>query len=55
LLVVSTRTQYYERSGFAPLLEGLLAGAELELLRRLDDAPYNEDGEAHYFLLRRPA
>jgi predicted TPR repeat methyltransferase len=54
-LVISTRIQYYDSSGFAPLLDGLLAGGELELLRRLENAPYNDDGDAHYFVLRKPA
>jgi predicted TPR repeat methyltransferase len=55
LLVISTRTQYYDRSGFRQLLDRLLAAAELELLQRLENAPYNKDGEAHYFVMRKPA
>lgn len=54
LLVISTRTQYYDDLGFKPLLDGLLAATELEMLQRLENAPYNKDGDAHYFLLRRP-
>lgn len=55
LLVISTRTQYYDQSGFRELLDGMLEAGEVELSVRLDNAPYNEDGAAHYFLLRRPA
>ena len=54
LLVVSTRTQYYDQSGFRELLDGMLEAGEVALRARLDNAPYNEDGAAHYFLLRRP-
>jgi hypothetical protein len=54
LLVISTRTQYYERSGIRELLDALLGAGELALSARLDDAPYNRDGAAHYFSLRRP-
>ena len=54
LLVISTRIQYYDDSGFSELLDDMLEATEVELLARLDNAPYNEDGAAHYFLLRRP-
>ena len=55
LLVISTRTQYYDQSGFRELLEGMLEAGEIGLSVRLDNAPYNEDGGAHYFLLHRPS
>ena len=54
LLVISTRIQYYDQSGFRELLDNMLKAEEIILLARLDNAPYNEDGAAHYFLLRRP-
>ena len=53
LLLLSTRTHYYEQTDFQPLVERLLQERKLELLKMLRDAPYNKDGDAHYWLFRK--
>ena len=54
VLLVSTRTHYYEQTPFQAVADGLLDAGELTLSRRLEDAPYNEDGDAHYWVFTRP-
>ncbi len=54
ILLLSTRTHYYEESDFRELVEGLLATGRLELQQCLRDAPYNSDGAAHYWVFRKP-
>ncbi len=53
LLLLSTRTHYYQQTDFQPLVDKLLSEARLELVKLLRDAPYNKDGDAHYWLFRR--
>lgn len=53
LLLVSTRVQYYEQSGFQQVTDDLLADGEAALVRLVRDAPYNNDGDAHYWVFRR--
>jgi predicted TPR repeat methyltransferase len=53
LLLISTRTHYYQQTDFQPLVDKLLAEARIELVKLLRDAPYNKDGDAHYWLFRR--
>ncbi len=54
ILLLSTRTHYYEETDFRDLVERLLAAGRLELLHCLRDAPYNRDGAAHYWVFRKP-
>lgn len=53
ILLLSTRTHYYEETDFRDLVERLLAAGRLELLQCLRDAPYNRDGDAHYWVFRK--
>ena len=53
LLLVSTRVQYYRQSDFQQVADALLAAGSVELVKLLRDAPYNDDGDAHYWVFRR--
>lgn len=53
LLVVSTRTHYYQQTGFQQLVDAMLAETQIELLKLLRDAPYNKDGGAHYWMFKK--
>ncbi len=53
ILLLSTRTHYYEETDFGGLVERLCAAAAIELLQCLRDAPYNRDGDAHYWIFRK--
>ncbi|MDH3859462.1 MAG: class I SAM-dependent methyltransferase [Gammaproteobacteria bacterium] len=54
LLVMSTRTHYYDQSGFQQLVDELIADQQIELIKLLRDAPYNKDGAGHYWVFRKP-
>ena len=53
LLVMSTRTHYYDQTGFQQLVDGLIADRQIELIKLLRDAPYNKDGAGHYWVFRK--
>ena len=53
LLLMSTRTHYYEQTGFQALVDELIAAQKMELVKLVRDAPYNKDGDAHYWLFRK--
>ena len=53
ILLVSTRTHYYEDSDFQQVVDRLLTAGEAKLLQVLKDAPYNNDGDAHYWVLKK--
>lgn len=53
LLLISTRTHYYDQTNFQLLVDRLLADQEIELLKLLRNAPYNKDGAAHYWVFRK--
>ncbi len=53
LLLVSTRVQYYEQTAFQQVADALLARGEARLVQLLRDGPYNNDGDAHYWVFRR--
>jgi len=53
LLVMSTRTHYYDQTGFQQMVDELVAGRQIELLELLRDAPYNRDGAGHYWVFRK--
>lgn len=52
-LLVSVRTHYYDESEFQPLLDAETDAGGIEIVEALMDAPYNHDGNGHYWLLRR--
>lgn len=55
LLLVSTRTHYYEQTNFQQVVDGLIAANRAELVQLVRDAPYNNDGDGHYWVLRKIA
>jgi predicted TPR repeat methyltransferase len=54
LLLLSTRTQYYQQSGFQALVDGLVESRRLLVLQVIRDAAYNNDGAAHYWVFQKP-
>ena len=52
LLVVSTRSHYYDQSNFQEVVDTLIADGRLQLLKLIKDAPYNDDGDGHYWVFR---
>lgn len=55
ILLVSTRSHYYDRTGFQACVDDLLAAGRIEQLQVIWNAPYNHDGDAHYWVFRKPA
>ena len=59
LLVISVRKLYYDESRFQTVLDELISSEQLTQVKRLDNAPYNNDGPgkvpglAHYWVLRK--
>ncbi len=53
VLLVSTRTHYYQQTDFQAQVNELLAAGKMQPLKRLMDAPYNKDGDAHYWVFRK--
>lgn len=53
LLVISTRSHYFEQTDFQQCVDTLLADAELKQLQVIWNAPYNHDGDAHYWVFRK--
>jgi predicted TPR repeat methyltransferase len=53
LMIISTRSQYYQRTGYRQLVDELVAQDRLAILRQLMNAPYNRDGDAHYWVFRK--
>jgi len=50
LLVISTRSHYFEQTDFQQCVDALLAAGSLRQLQVVWDAPYNHDGNAHYWV-----
>ena len=55
LLVVSTRSQYYDQTDFQKCFDELLADGRIEELQVVWSAPYNHDGDAHYWVFKKRA
>ncbi len=55
LLLVSTRTHYYEQTNFQQVVDELIEANRAELVQLVRDAPYNNDGDGHYWVLRKTA
>ena len=53
LLLVSTRSHYYEQTEFQQQVDLLLRDGRLQQLQVIRDAPYNHDGDAHYWVFRK--
>ena len=52
-LLISVRTHYYDETDFGAVLQTEVDAGRLEVVEALMDAPYNHDGNGHYWLLRR--
>ncbi len=50
LVIVSTRTTYYDEIQYQEVNDQLIAQGEATLLLHLRDAPYTNDGNAHYWV-----
>ena len=55
LLVVSTRTHYYDQTGYRQIVDRLISDKRMTLVEAVMDAPYNKDGEGHYWVFRKSA
>jgi predicted TPR repeat methyltransferase len=55
LLVLSTRSLYYRQTGFQKLIDDLRDRGRIEVRHLLEDAPYNHDGDRHYWVLEKTA
>ena len=53
LLLVSTRSHYYEETDFQQQVDTLLEAGHIEQIQVIRDAPYNHDGDAHYWVFRK--
>jgi SAM-dependent methyltransferase len=53
LMLISTRSHYYDQTDFQSQVDALLANACLTQVETIWDAPYNHDGDAHYWLFRK--
>ncbi|MCP4983648.1 MAG: methyltransferase domain-containing protein [Gammaproteobacteria bacterium] len=52
IVVISTRSQYYQQSNFQWLVDDLVDNGRMVLLQVVKDAPYNQDGTGHYWVFR---
>jgi 2-polyprenyl-3-methyl-5-hydroxy-6-metoxy-1,4-benzoquinol methylase len=50
LVIVSTRTAYYEEMHYQDISDSAIAQGKAALLLNLRDAPYTKDGNAHYWV-----
>lgn len=53
LLVISTREQYYDQTNYQQLVDNLTTSKQVTLSQLIKDAPYNNDGDAHYWVLKK--
>ena len=53
LLLISTRTQYYEQTGFQARVDAMIEDGQMTLTEALMNAPYNHDGDAHYWVFEK--
>jgi predicted TPR repeat methyltransferase len=53
LLVISTRSHYYEQTDYQQQVDSLLESGRMLQLQVIRDAPYNHDGDAHYWVFRK--
>ncbi len=53
LLVISTRTHYYHQTNFQQVVDELTTSQQAEFIQLIKDAPYNNDGDGHYWVFRK--
>ena len=52
LIVLSTRIPYYEQTNYQQVSDQLQREKILELIQTCKDAPYRDDGDAHYWVYK---
>ena len=53
VMLISTRSHYYEQTDFQQQVDTLLDRGQLTQIQVIWDAPYNHDGDAHYWVFRK--
>jgi predicted TPR repeat methyltransferase len=53
LLLISTRTHYYDQTNFQQVVDDLIDSGQVDLLQVIRDAPYNKDGDGHYWVMQK--
>ncbi|MDC1286832.1 class I SAM-dependent methyltransferase [Gammaproteobacteria bacterium] len=53
LLVISTRSHYFEQTNYQQCVDTLLGSGQLSQLQVIWGAPYNHDGDAHYWVFKK--
>ena len=53
LLIVSTRSHYYEQTHYQQVVDALVNSGRMEKLHAIENATYNNDGKGHYWVYRR--
>ncbi|MEM9773751.1 MAG: class I SAM-dependent methyltransferase [Chloroflexota bacterium] len=52
LVIASTRTRYYEKSGYQTISDKFVAEGAVELVELLREAPYTSDDNSHYWVYK---
>lgn len=52
IVIVSTRTAYYDETDYQQVSDDLVASGRVERIKTLRDAPYTQDGDAHYWIYK---
>lgn len=52
IIIVSTRTAYYDDTDYQQVSDDLVASDRAGLVKELRDAPYTQDGNAHYWIYK---
>ena len=53
ILVISTRSHYYDQTNFQEVIDQLVSDHIIKIQRVIKDAPYNNDGAGHYWVLKK--
>lgn len=53
LILISTRTGYYDASNYQAINDQFIAGGTVKLQQVLRDAPYTNDSESHYWVYEK--
>lgn len=53
ILILSTRSYYYEQTNFQQVVDAVVGEGRIELLGVIKNAPYNNDGDGHYWSFRK--
>jgi predicted TPR repeat methyltransferase len=54
-LVISTRSHYYDQTNFQQIVDDLLDQRKIDLKQLIKNAPYNNDGDGHYWVFKKSA